>query len=186
MLGSGWASSADVLPSFSLGSGWDSSADALPSFSLGSGWDSLADLIPDLGIRGPQVEPYDLELDRLANITSASLSIIAGVDLTAIATTALYTAPQKSYILGVLIRVTAANSVTVPADASIGVNPSTDNLFAEEQLISLDVVDDLYGFWANVGTGTILNASDQLDLVVTTGATASSLIATVYVIGTQL
>ena len=138
------------------------------------------------GIRGPQIEPYDLQLDRLVNVTSASLAIIPDVDLTSIATTSLYIAPQKSLILGVLLRTVVADTVTAPAEASVGVNPSTNNLFANEELISLDAVDDLYGFWGNAGTGTILNASDQLDLSVNTGATATTLTVVAYVIGVQI
>jgi len=140
----------------------------------------------DLGIRGPQIEPFDLQLDRLANITSAVLSITASIDLTTIATTALFTATQKTYVLGVLLRVTTADTVTAVAEASVGVNPSTNNVFANEPLINIDAVDDLYTFWNNTNTGTILNTSQQLDLSVNTGATATTLVATAYVIGVQL
>lgn len=138
------------------------------------------------GVRGPQIEPFGLQLDRLANITSASLATVASIDLTAVATTALFTATQKTYVLGVLLRVTTADTVTAVAEASIGVNPSTNNLFANEQLVSLDAVDDLYIFWNNANAGTILNTAQQLDLSVNTGATATTLVATAYVIGVQL
>jgi hypothetical protein len=145
-----------------------------------------SEIYDSAGIRGPQIEPYDLELDRLVNITSASLAIVDDIDLTSIATTPLFTATQKTYVLGVILRITTADTVTVVAEASIGVNPSTNDMFANEQLVNFDAVDDLYAFWNNSNTGIILNTAEQLDLSVNTGATATSLIAVAYVIGVQL
>jgi hypothetical protein len=175
-----------TIPSTALGPSLDGFIDAIPGSSLGPGLDGFPDFIPDLGVRGPQIEPYDLELDRLTNITSAALATVAGIDLTSIATTALFTATQKTYVLGVILRVSTADTVTGVAEASVGVNPSADDVFANEQLVNLDQVGDLYSFWGNAGTGTILNTSDQLDLSVNTGATATSLVAVAYVIGVLL
>lgn len=139
-----------------------------------------------MGIRGVQIEPRNLELDKLENPTSAALSTLSDVDLTSTGTIALYVATQKTYVLGVLIRITAANTATVDAEVSVGVNPNTSDVFSNETLIDLNAINDLYTFWDNKNTGIILNTSDQLDLSINTAAIANSLISTVYVIGIQL
>lgn len=141
---------------------------------------------PDLGIRGPQIEEADLELDRLTNATGATLATVGGINLTLTATIPLFTATQKTHVFGVLLRATTANTVTVFPTVSIGVNPSTNNVFADTTLSEFSQVDDLYTFWQNLNTGTILYGSDQLDLTINTAATANSLVATAYVIGIQV
>jgi hypothetical protein len=181
MLGIGWDSGASMLASTAIGPGWDSSAESIPALSLGPGWDALSDLMPDLGMRGPQIEPADLQLDRLSSIVSSALARTT-VNLATTNVTPLYTATQKTYILGVILRITNADSVTVSAQASLGVNPSTDNLFANQTLVNLDAEDELYVFWNNLNTGVILNTTDQLDISVTS-AVAAALTATAYVIG---
>ena len=137
-------------------------------------------------IRGPQTEAGNLALDRLINITSNTLSTTTGIDLTATGTTALFTATQKTYILGVLLQITSADTVTVVAEASIGVNPSIDNIFANESLVVFDAVGDMYTFWNNLNTSIILSSSNVLEISVNTAATAVELVATAYVIGVLL
>lgn len=169
-----------------IGSAFTSVQDPAIKPAIGSAFTHIQELAAGIGIRGPQIEPYDLTLDRLANITSASLAIIPDIDLTSVATTALFTATQKTYILGVLLRITTATTVTDVAEASIGVNPSTNNVFATESLVNLNTANALYTFWNNTNTGTILNTSDQLDLSINTGAIATALAAVAYVIGVEL
>lgn len=137
-------------------------------------------------IRGPQVESGNLTLDRLINITSNTLSTTTGIDLTSTGTTAIFTATQKTYILGVLLQITSADTVTAVAEASIGVNPSINNIFANEPLVVFDAVGDMYTFWNNLNTGIILSSSNVLEISVNTAATAVGLIVTAYVIGVLL
>jgi hypothetical protein len=185
-IGSAFTSTQGPVIKTPIGSAFTYEQDPPINEPMGSSFTHTQEAPITDGIRGPQIEPYDLELDRLANITSASLAIIADIDLTSIATTPLFTATQKTYVLGVLLRVTTADTVTVVAEASIGVNPSTNDMFANEQLVNFDAVDDLYTFWNNVNTGIIMNTAEQLDLSVNTGATATSLTTVAYVIGVQL
>lgn len=142
--------------------------------------------IPALGIRGPQIEPGDLALDRLINIPSNSLSITAGIDLTALGTTTIFTATQKTYLLGVLLQITTASSVTTFANVSIGINPSINNIFTDEPLVAFDAVGEIYTFWNNLNTAVILNTSDVLQVSVNTAASAVGLVANAYVIGILL
>jgi len=138
------------------------------------------------GIRGPQVEFYDVELDKLTTPTSNILATVESVDLGAAGTTALYTATQKTYIFGVLLRATHATNITVFAETSCGVNPATDDMFANEILVGLTQSNNIYTFWNNLNSGMVLNASDQLDLSVNVPATADILLVTAYVIGVTL
>jgi hypothetical protein len=138
------------------------------------------------GIRGPQVEPNDLTLDRLTSLPNHLLTIKASIDLATPGQTNLLTAAQKLLVLGVVLRITAANTVTGPPQVSIGINPAADTLFAAENLVNLDAVGDMYTFWANLNTAMSVIPSAIVNLTVGTPATATELVATAYVIGTTL
>jgi len=135
--------------------------------------------------RGPQIKEMDLAEDRLAKITSQSLNFVTGIDLTATGTTTLFTAPsdQAALIFGVLLQVTAANTVTVAPDVSLGLNPSTANVFDTESLIGFNAVDDLYIYWANKHTAVTVANGGLLDLDVSVAATATTLTTTARVLG---
>jgi hypothetical protein len=139
-------------------------------------------------LRGPQISEGTLAEDRLVRTTAYVLDTTASIDLTSTGTTTIYTAPstKTALIFGVILQVTTADTVTVVPDASIGLNPSTDNVFAVETLTSLDAVDELYHFWANIHKAVAISNGGVLDLDVDTAATATTLTATARVIGIVL
>jgi len=166
---------------------FDHVVDTLPAQSSGPMFDhEIEDALILPGVRGPQVKQQDITLDRLAQPTSSTIATNVNILLTATGDTQLFTATQKTYILGVILRVNISNTVTVPPQVSIGVSPSTDNVFANEALINFDADNDLYTFWNNLNTATVLNASDVLQLTVNTAATATTLLAVAYVVGVVL
>ena len=136
-------------------------------------------------LRGPQVKSRDLNEDRLLRTTSYVLDTVTAIDLTATGTTTLLTAPndQSALILGVILQATQADTVTVAPQVSVGLNPSTDNVFATEPLVGFDTVDALYYMWSNTNKAVVIPASGVLDLDVSVAATATSLEATARVIG---
>lgn len=136
-----------------------------------------------MGVRGPQIEPNDLTLDRLINVTNAILETTSGIDLTTTGTQTIMTASQKTFVLGVLLRVSFADTVTSPASASVGVSPATNDVFADVTLVDLNQVNELYTFWSNTNTGAVLNTSENLILSINTAATAIVLQVTAHVIG---
>jgi len=173
-------------PSSSSGPMFDHVVDTIPTQSSGPMFDHDVSALELPGIRGPQVGQSEITFNRMVDTTSHALASNVNVTLTATGTTALYTASQKTYILGIVLRVITANTVTVLPQVSVGVNPITDDIFANETLVNFDTVNDLYHFWGDLNTARVLNATDQLDLVVNTAATASALVAVVYVVGIAL
>ena len=138
-------------------------------------------------LRGPQIAEGALTEDRLVKRTAYALETTASIDLTTTGTTTIYTAPadKTALIFGVILQVTTANTVTIVPNASVGLNPSADNVFAKETLTTLDAVDELYHFWANVHKAVAVSNGGILDLEVE-GATATALVATARVIGIVL
>jgi hypothetical protein len=136
-------------------------------------------------IRGPQIQEANVEVDRLQNITSHAVSSVVDINLTTTGLTTLYTVPSgnKFLILGVLLQAQTADTVTGDASASIGISPSTTDVFAEETLLGFNSATSTYQFWANLNKAVIANAGDVIRLDVTTGATATNLTATAYLIG---
>ena len=139
-------------------------------------------------IRGPQFKYRDIEVDRFTNNILSVITSINAFDLTAAATTGLYTVPASNTLLlsGIIIRVTSSSNVTVDAQVEIGVNPSTDNLFAVETLVQTRDFNDLWSFWADKSTNVVIPGGETIDLTVVTGAAASSLYADIFLIGLLL
>jgi hypothetical protein len=135
--------------------------------------------------RGAQLNSATLSEDRLAREAGYNVATITDIDLTSVATTTLYTVPSDKtlMLLGVILQVTAETTATVPPDASVGINPSTDNVFAAETLVGLNAVGKTYYFWSNLTTSTIAGPGDVIDLRVSVGATAGALDATARVVG---
>lgn len=141
------------------------------------------------GIRGPQVEPKTIETNRIIPDLAASLATVGDIDLTSTGQTTLYTVPagtSKVLVLGVVIAATYANTVTVVPEVSIGVSPSTDDIFAVELLTGFDVTPETYTFWGNLNTGHIATTGESIILNVSTAATATGLVAAARLIGIEI
>jgi hypothetical protein len=135
--------------------------------------------------RSGQIRDQELDEDRLSKTTSHAINSVASVDLTSATTTTIFTAPsdKTALIIGVILEVTAANTVTVPPQVSVGLNPSTTNVFAVETLINLDAVNNSYVYWANLNKAVTVANGGILDLDVAVASTATSLVATARVVG---
>ena len=90
---------------------------------------------------------------------------------------------KTAIILGCLLRIKSANTVTVDAAASLGINPSTTDLFAAETLVGVQSISDVWSFWKDTSVGLVANSADLVDLDVTVAATAATLTCDVFVIG---
>jgi hypothetical protein len=139
-------------------------------------------------LRGPQIAEGTLAEDRLVKTTAYALETTTDIDLTSTGVTTVYTAPsdKTALIFGVILQVTAADTVTGAPGVSVGLNPSTDNVFAVETLTALDAVGELYHYWANIHKAVAISNGGVLDLDVDAAATATTLTATARVIGIVL
>jgi hypothetical protein len=114
--------------------------------------------------------------------------VFEDLDLTAATTTAIYTIPTgfSEIVTGCIIRIKSADTVSGDADVSLGINPSTTNLFDTETLVGVQAVSDFWSFWKQSSVGILANGGAQVDLDVVVAATATTLTADVYIIGIQL
>ena len=155
--------------------------------SLGIG--SLMTLTSDVSefplLRGPQSLFEGIGEDRLAKITVHALGTVAGIDLTASGVTTVFTAPADKTVLifGVLLEATAADIVTIVPSISLGLNPSTTDVFAIEPLVTFDTVGELFSIWPSINKAVTIADGGVLDLDVAVAATATTLTATARVIG---
>ena len=144
-------------------------------------------IIADRGnvLRGAQFSTNTVALDRFATPLAAVLAVFEDLDLTAAAASTVYTVPtgKIALIFGCLVRIKSSDTVTGDASASLGINPSTTDLFAEESMVAVQDVSDVWSFWKDTSGGLVANSGDDVDLDVTVAATATTLTCDVFVIG---
>lgn len=133
-------------------------------------------------IRGPQFQANTIGDDRFINRLTSVLSTTS-VDLAATGINSLLTVPSNKLALiqGIILRVTN-DPATTDASISIGVNPSTVNIFSEQQLLQLRNTNDTWSLWSDKSTTIAADAAETIDLDVTVAATGT-LLCDVYVIG---
>jgi hypothetical protein len=135
-------------------------------------------------IRGPQFRRATIGDDRFVNRLTSVLVTTTAIDLTSSGTTTtLYTVPagKIAFINGIIFRAVQESAVT-DASVSVGINPSADNLFDEQQLVNFRVVHDVWSLWSDKSTTLIAQAGEQIDVNIVTPATGS-LLADAYLIG---
>lgn len=139
-------------------------------------------------LRGPQFRLNTIALDRFASPLGAVIDTFEDLDLTATGTTTIYTVPAGNSVIitGCLIRIKTADTVTTDADVSVGINPSTTDIFDTETLVGVQSVSDFWNFWQQSSAGLIANSGALIDLDVAVAATATTLTADVYIIGLLL
>jgi hypothetical protein len=139
-------------------------------------------------IRGPQFRDATIDQDRfvVGNIANV-LSTASSVDLTAMGTSVIYTVPADSLVLiqGVILRATAG-TVSTDATVSLGVNPSTTDLFDPTLLLEFRSVNDTFSLWSDKSTTVIGQAGETIDLDVTIAATGGLLTVDAYLVGMLL
>lgn len=138
----------------------------------------------NLFLRGAQFRVNTFGDDRFVSRLTSVLSTTSTVNLTATGTTSLFTVPASNTALihGVVLRATLG-SATTDATVSLGINPSTINLFDLEPLVSFRNTNDVWSLWSDKTTTLIAQGNSQIDFDVTTAATGGSLNADIYLIG---
>lgn len=97
---------------------------------------------------------------------------------------AVYTAPTGRQVVlsAVVLRCTAATAVATPATAKVEINPAAGDIFTEEVMLGVTVVDSQWVFTAEAG-GLVVPAGGQVDVTITNAATGTSQMLSVDVIG---
>jgi len=129
------------------------------------------------------LDDYTFELDKLEFNPFVIISSTTDVDLTTSSVTSLYTIPSgiTPIVIGAIIEVTAADTITSNASVSIGIAAGETDIFATTPLVGLGAVQDSFTLWA---TDKFVHGttSDTVSINVQTAATATSLVATVRLI----
>jgi len=138
-------------------------------------------------LRGPQFRPANLARNIFTQSLFSVLSTTTGINLLSAATTSLFTTTAGlTLIHGIVLRVTTGTGVSGDATVSIGINPSTTNLFSEQELINVRALNDVYSFWSDKSTTLVADLSDVIDLTVTNAGTGTTLVAEAFVVGTPI
>lgn len=135
-------------------------------------------------IRGTQFRPNTIGSDRFNNRLTSVLSITSTINLSSTGITTLFTVPTGNMALlqGVALRSTASTATT-DATISLGINPSTTNLFDLQELVQFRVADDVFSLWSDKSTTLVAQSGEQIDLDVTIAATGGALVVSAYLIG---
>lgn len=106
---------------------------------------------------------------------SGILSVTTGINAQSVANTAIYTVPagKTAIITGVVIRCTAATSITIGPSLGIGNAAGTNNIFASATITALTTTSTIFGFEL-VGMSVLTAAAGVIYLNLGTGSTGTS------------
>ena len=125
-------------------------------------------------------------VNALGQVTGqvALLGTVTGINAQTIANTALYTVPagRTAIITGVIIRCTAATSITAGPSLGIGNMAGTNNIFASAALTALTATTSTYGF-SLIGMSLATAAAGVVYLNLGTASTGTSQTIAVAVMG---
>lgn len=112
------------------------------------------------------------------------LSSITGINAKTVATTNLYTVPigKIAIITEAIVYVTSASAITIPPTLGIGIAAGEDDIYSSVQLVGLNATNKMYRF-SSTGTYVIGQATEVIKLGIDIGATATTMIVTVDLIG---
>ncbi len=135
-------------------------------------------------IRNKQITQETLDADLLVDIPIQILSSRFGVDITQSMVSELLVVPtgKVAIIMGILFEATVANSVTVPAIASLGIASGEDDIFAAEMMQNFDVAGETWSNWLVFSSARAATAGQSIKLNLT-AATATTLISDIHLIG---
>lgn len=88
----------------------------------------------------------------------------------------VYTAPaaKQVVITAIVLRCSAASGpITIGASAKVEINPAAGDIFAEEVLVEVLAVDDLWTFVAEA-RGIVVPAGSRVDVTITNAATGGT------------
>lgn len=129
---------------------------------------------------GPLNASNNFNSDRTPHI----LSTTTGINAKTVANTNLYTVPagKTAIITEAVVRVTAANTITVPPTLGIGIAAGEDDIFAATVLTGLDTTTKVYKFNA-ANTYVAGAATNIIKLGIDVGATATTMTISIDLIG---
>lgn len=111
------------------------------------------------------------------------LSTVTAISLTATATTSLYTPSGHSAIItGIMIRPTTVTAFTIAGAISIGQNGSVNDIIPITTLTGLNTTALFFPLTPLIASAITISGN-TISLKVTTGATATTLTASVDLIG---
>lgn len=114
------------------------------------------------------------------------IALVPSVSLTATGQTTLYTVPMGKtlYLTDVWVEISAVDTFSVPAVVQIGITPSWSQWAASKTLTGLSTVGLVQPLGdLSLGPKPKFAAGDVIKLDVATGATATTLTATIVLIG---
>jgi len=135
-------------------------------------------------LRNSQIAYRTLTTDRLINVPVDVLASQTSFDLTQTRVFNLYTTPlgKIGFILGVFVRAIVADTVTVVPQISVGIASGENDIFAQEAMTDFDTVGDVWSNWLVLSKGRNSLPTEIVKLNIV-GATATKLLADVYLIG---
>lgn len=104
------------------------------------------------------------------------------LDLTTVGTTVIFTAPDDCKILGLVFRSPENDALTAWPVVGYGSNEDADNMREPARLIGLEAAEDVYHF-PMIGKGVRMALGHELAVSVTEAAVASTLTASIDVLG---
>jgi len=135
-------------------------------------------------LRSEQVAIRTLAPDRLVKLPINTLASQSSFDLTQTRIFNLYTTPvgKIGFILGIFVSAIVADTVTVMPQISAGIASGENDIFAQEALTDFDTTGDVWSNWL-VLTKARNSRQQEIVKLNVTGATASKLLANIYLIG---
>lgn len=132
---------------------------------------------------GTSASPLSV-INNLNNVSTNILSTINNINAKTTGTTDLYTVPinKIAIITGAIIRITSANTITNAPTLGIGRNITQDDMFASITLTGLNIITNVYIF-TGIGVLATAAAGEIIKLGIDTGATATTMIISVDLIG---
>lgn len=170
----------------------------MPSLSVGdvSGWTGEGQFLvgdPDGTYAQAAVSLYYLNYEAILSNIPYRYGIVTGVDLKATGQTTLLSVPntppvtgKKFFVKDVMVRISAADTVTVAPTIRIGKAAAYTEYFPATALTGLDAVGEYKWLSEYLGAADIHSAfdlGDTIKLDVTIGATATTLTAEIHLFG---
>jgi hypothetical protein len=138
-------------------------------------------------IRNPQVAYRTLTEDRLVSPTISVLGSIENFDLTQTGVFGLYTTPANKlgFALGVMVVATLVDTVTTVPQLSIGIASGETDILALEPLTNFDTLGDTWTNWVVLSKARN-TAPYEIVRMNLTGATATRLLGSIYLLGFEV
>jgi hypothetical protein len=135
-------------------------------------------------LRSKQITERDIDVDRLVDLPVQILSSRFGVNMTTTMISELLVVPtgKTAIVLGIMFEATVADTVTGLPAVSLGIASGEDDIFDQEIMQSFNVVGDTWSNWLSYSHGRAAATGESIKVSIT-GATATTLISNIHLIG---